>query len=703
MMSDEVLTSARNSILVIEDNLAFGELLVSTLTEEGYRCHVASSGAGALTWLASNTPALIILDYSLPDMTGDAFISVLKVQKVDLPFVVVTGRDDASLAVQMIKNGASDFVIKDTTLLDRLPVVMARTLLEAENSKKLRSMEYSLRQSEARLARAQRIARVGSWEYNLNTRDIYISDELFRIIGCDPAAVSSNYEWFARRINPTDLPVVRKAIMNTLTTGDPLDIAYRIMTCEGNEIIVSSQAELEYGADGKPLLLIGTTLDITARAKAEEEIQNLVNFDVLTGLPNRTLLMDRLNQAIMHAARGGVSVGVLFLDLDRFKGVNDSLGHKVGDTLLRMVSDRLRACVRESDTLARIGGDEFVAVLTGVANEDGSSMAASKILTIISEPFVIDGQEIYVTGSIGISLYPADGDDGHTLLKHADLAMYQAKEQDRNNFQFFSREMNVKVVERMILESSMRRAVERDEFVLLYQPQVDVNTRKIVGFEALLRWEHPDLGFLAPDKFISLAEETALIVPIGEWVLREACRQAKAWQDAGLPKVKVAVNLSGRQFRVQLDQVVAAILMEIGLEPCWIELELTESILMGTAAGNVQLLKRLAEMGFSLSIDDFGTGYSSLAYLKNFPLARLKIDRSFVRDITTNPEDAAIAKIIIDMARTLRMHVTAEGVEELEQLELLSAYGCTEMQGYYFSKPVRADVAAELLKKEFVF
>jgi EAL domain-containing protein (putative c-di-GMP-specific phosphodiesterase class I) len=281
--------------------------------------------------------------------------------------------------------------------------------------------------------------------------------------------------------------------------------------------------------------------------------------------------------------------------------------------------------------------------------------------------------------------------------------MYQAKEQDRNNFQFFSREMNVKVVERMILESSMRRAVERDEFVLLYQPQVDVNTRKIVGFEALLRWEHPDLGFLAPDKFISLAEETALIVPIGEWVLREACRQAKAWQDAGLPKVKVAVNLSGRQFRVQLDQVVAAILMEIGLEPCWIELELTESILMGTASGNVQMLKRLAEMGFSLSIDDFGTGYSSLAYLKNFPLARLKIDRSFVRDITTNPDDAAIAKIIIDMARTLRMNVTAEGVEELEQLELLAAYGCTEMQGYYFSKPVRADIAAELLKKEFVF
>ncbi len=310
--------------------------------------------------------------------------------------------------------------------------------------------------------------------------------------------------------------------------------------------------------------------------------------------------------------------------------MNELLGHRAGDQLLRTVAERLRVCVRESDTLARAGGDEFVIILSVVSDEDGISSAASKILAIISEPFVIEERELYLTASIGVAVYPTDGADVQSLLKHADLAMYQAKDMDRNNFQFFSSDLNVKVMERMVLESSLRRALERDEFKLLYQPQVDVISGSVVGFEALLRWHHPDLGTISPEKFIPLAEETGLILSIGEWVLRNACRQAKAWQDAGLKPVRMAVNLSGRQFRMKLDQVVAAILLETGFDPHWLELELTESILMRNASENIELLQALTAMGCSLSIDDFGTGYSSLSHLKHFPIDRLKIDRSFV-------------------------------------------------------------------------
>ena len=702
-MKDSASAINCKQILIVEDNVAFGELIADTLRDEGYICHNSTSGAGALVWLSNHSAALIILDYTLPDMSGDTFISAMGSQGVTAPFIVVTGRDDSELAVQMIKHGASDFVVKDTTMLDRLPVVVVRTLLDAEVSRRLASAEEALKKSQARLSRTQRIARIGSWEWNIKTNSVFFSDELLMILGYDPEnRPHASMEWIFEHINQLDIPLVRKAISNSIENRIPLNISYRIATASGNEITVSSQAEIEFDDDGRPFVMIGATLDITARSKAEEEINLLVNYDTLTGLPNRNLLQDRLQQAIVTAARNRQIVGVLFLDLDRFKSINDSLGHKTGDQLLRTVADRLRVCVRESDTLARLGGDEFVILLTGDLKEDGISAAAAKILTIISEPFMLGRQELYLTASVGIALYPLDGDDATALLKHADLAMYRAKEMDRNNFQFFSSDMNVKVMERMVLENALRRALERKEFELLYQAQVDSSLRTIVGFEALLRWHHPDLGMISPDKFIPLAEETGLIIAIGEWVIRTACRQAKLWKDNATP-VRVAVNLSGRQFRIQLDQVVDAILLETGLQADLLELEMTESILMHNAKENLQMLRALSALGCTISIDDFGTGYSSLAYLKNFPLGRLKIDRAFVRDIKTNPDDVAIAKVIIDMAHTLRMSVTAEGVEEREQLELLTAYGCNEMQGFLFSRPVNAETATRLLKEGINF
>ncbi|MDD2310476.1 MAG: EAL domain-containing protein [Desulfuromonadaceae bacterium] len=565
---------------------------------------------------------------------------------------------------------------------------------------RLRRVELALRQSQLRLARAQKAAGMGSWEWNVQTGEVFWSDELFRLCGLNRDDHQQiQLEWVFGLVNPADLPAFKKVIFTAATSGQPFDLVYRIISSPGEEIVVNCRGEVECDADGRTLLVSGTTLDITARIRAESEIRQLSNYDALTGLPNRSLLHDRLMLTIAQAARDQQLVGVLFLDLDRFKTINDALGHRVGDKLLKAVARRLTACIRESDTLACLGGDEFVAVLAGVNCAEGITVAARKILMLISEPVYIDGQEIYTSGSIGIAVYPMDGDDSYTLLKHADLAMYQAKEMERNNFQFFSSEMNIKVLERMLLENSMRKALEREEFFLVYQPQVDARSGRITGMEALLRWQHPDLGLLAPDKFISLAEETGFIIPIGEWALQNACRQNKAWQDQGLPAVRVAVNLSAKQFgQYNLDEMIAATLMETGLEPEWLELEITESAIMKNAEHTAIILRKLKKMGISLAIDDFGTGYSSLAYLKHFPISRLKIDRSFVRDITTNPDDAAIAEIIIAMAQTLKLSVIAEGVETRDQMELLSFNNCVEMQGYLFSRPVPAEQFALLLR-----
>ncbi|WP_367618961.1 EAL domain-containing response regulator [Pelotalea chapellei] len=688
-------------VLIIEDDAGLSDLMMSVLEDEGYASACATSGRQAMELLATRTAGLIMLDYALPDMTGAAFIEQIRELGCMIPFVMVTGRDDASLAVQMMKTGACDYMLKDTTFLDRLPAVVSRALNDARIRERLQRAEMSLRQSERRLARAQKIARMGSWEWNVVTGEIYWSDELYRIFGFaprEPAVI--DMEWIFGLVNPTDMAAFRKVMLAAAKNAQPFNIVYRINSLTDGEVVVNSQGEVECDSSGNVVLVSGTTLDITARIRAESEIQQLINYDTLTGLPNRSLLHDRLKLAIAQAAREHNLVGVLLLDLDRFKSINETLGHRAGDKLLKTVAKRLSACVRESDTLARLGGDEFVTILIGVSSEDGITTVAKKVLALIAEPMYIDGHEIYTSGSIGIAVYPMDGEDGHTLLKHADLAMYQAKEQDRNNFQFFSREMNTKVLERMMLETSMRKALDREEFFLVYQPQVDVRSGRIIGMEALLRWQHPDMGLLGPDKFIYLAEDNGFIIPLGEWVLRAACKQNKAWQDAGLTPVRVAVNLSSKQFGQQrLDEMIASVLMDTGLEPQWLEVEITESAIMKNAEQNATILHKLKEMGIALAIDDFGTGYSSLSYLKHFPITRLKIDRSFVRDITTNPDDAAIAEIIIAMAQTLKLNVIAEGVETRPQMEFLSFHNCVEMQGYLFSRPVPAEEFARLLRE----
>jgi len=444
--------------------------------------------------------------------------------------------------------------------------------------------------------------------------------------------------------------------------------------------------------------IVGIGRDITDRKKAEQEILQLAHYDTLTGLPNRSLLQDRLSQALSLANRGNITLAVLFLDLDRFKHVNDAFGHQIGDLLLQEVSRRLKDCVRATDTVSRIGGDEFVIILTNLIKCSQAGSIAAKIISSMSRLFQLGGHELYSGTSIGIALYPTDGNDVDTLLKHADMAMYQAKESGRGTFKFFSPEHNEKMLQRMQLEQALRRAIEHQELSLDYQPQIDSATGSINGLEALLRWQHPQLGLLLPGLFITIAEETGLIIPLGEWVLRTACRQARAWQRAGYHRLRIAVNISPRQFQQRgLIPMIDAILQETGCDPRGLELELTETTLMDSPKEAIALLKALKRRGISLAIDDFGTGYSSLSHLKHFPIDRLKIDRSFVNDLTRSREDSAIVEAIIAMAHRLGLEVVAEGVEHPDQHVILSDWGCKTCQGFLYSRAVPADEATALL------
>ncbi|MGD0414504.1 MAG: EAL domain-containing protein [Terriglobales bacterium] len=451
--------------------------------------------------------------------------------------------------------------------------------------------------------------------------------------------------------------------------------------------------------EGNVTGVIGTYEDITERKVADDRVQYLAYYDALTGLPNRTLLQDRLSKALASARRRKDKVALLLLDLDRFKDINDSLGHSVGDLVLQEVAERLKKWAREQDTVARVGGDEFVIVLTAAKDGADAAVAAERLMHAMSAGFVVQGRSLSISCSVGMSVFPEHGADCETLIKNADAAMYCAKENGGHNFRFFTDDMNAQTVERLTLESGLRLALEKKEFFLVYQPQMNIATGKIIGLEALLRWQHPKLGLVPPDRFIRIAENCGLIVPIGEWVLRAACSQARKWQDEGLPAMSVAVNVSALQFRQEdFCELIRRVLHETGLGPQYLELELTESLLLANAGVTLSVIQELKAMGLALAIDDFGTGYSSFSYLRQFRISKLKIDRLFIRDVAVNPDDAAITTAIISMAKSLNLKVIAEGVENEAQMSFLRAHQCDEIQGYYFSKPLAVDKVADKLR-----
>ncbi len=501
------------------------------------------------------------------------------------------------------------------------------------------------------------------------------------------------------KIFSVKLPTTGVALAEAFQKGVLQDIETTYLSKDGHKITVWFSCTIMHDHANNLEGILCVAQDISEHKKNIARSHYLANYDPLTDLPNRILFMDRLNQTIHRSIRRNRHAAIMMLDLDRFKNINDTLSHAIGDLLLQTVSERLRRCVRESDTIARFGGDEFAFILDDIERPEDVSKIAKKVLQTFEEPMTLRGHELFITTSIGISLYPTDGTNAESLLKNADTAMYRAKEQGRNNYQHFSADMDLRALEYLTLETNLRHALERGEMVLHYQPMVETKTGKIIGAEALVRWIHPDLGLIPPLRFIPLAEETGLIEPIGNWVLKTACTQNKAWQNEGYPPMRVAVNLSARQFQNKMfSSIVNRILMETQLDPSYLELELTESIIMKNAESTIETLREFNGLGIDISIDDFGTGYSSLNYLKRFPVNTLKIDRSFVRDIASDPDDAAITRTVIAMGHNLNLKIVAEGVETVEQLEFLREMQCDTIQGYYFSKPLPAEELTKILK-----
>ena len=554
-----------------------------------------------------------------------------------------------------------------------------------EDITKYKLTEIALQHSEDNLNRAQAIAQVGSWHLEINTNRLEWSMETYRMFGI-PKQADINMDIWMSTIHPDDREMVSKSWGEALA-GAAYDIEHRVVV-NGEIRWVRERAEIERDDQNHPISGIGTVQDITERKQAEERIQMLAHFDQLTGLPNRTLFNDRINHAFSMAQRSKVPFSVLYIDLDHFKNINDTLGHSVGDELLINVANRLKSALRGEDTVSRMGGDEFIIMLPRV----GAAHVAEKLLKTIAQPYQIGQYELNITSSIGIAIYPDDGKDFESLFKCADIAMYRAKEDGRNNYQFFTQEMQLQSTRILLLENALRHALEYNQFQLHYQPQISLYDDRIIGAEALLRWQHPEFGVVSPSEFIPIAEASGQILQIGEWVLRSAVQQLKKWIDSGLAPMVIAVNLSVVQFRhAQLTEMVMQILEETGLPPQYLDLELTEGIAMDDPPRAIKVMDDLHEHGIRMSIDDFGTGYSSLTYLKRFQIDKLKIDQSFVRDIANDPEDRAIVTAIISMANNLGMQTIAEGVETSEQLAFLRLQGCNAVQGYYYSKPLPAD------------
>ena len=704
----------QSRILVVDDNPVNLGVVVDNLEVHGYDVLVALGGHEALDRARFAKPDLVLLDVMMPDLDGFETCRRLKAMEPcrDIPVIFMTALTDVDSKVKGFAAGGVDYVSKPFQIEEliarvrtHLALRKAQLALQAQKSDlevevaARHAAEDSLRESEVRHRRLFETAADGILVLDCDANTIYdLNARCGQMLGLGAEDVRGRYVEDVDAIRAMGGKTIIEALRNE---GQVKWDEWSWEKPDGQTVSVEVMGTT-YRA-GNRLLAQCTFRDIRARKEAEARVRYLALHDALTGLPNRTLLMDRLNQAIAHARRDNSQVALLLLDLDHFKHINDSLGHLVGDALLEEIAKRLRSVLRESDTPARLGGDEFVVAATGLETPADAERLAARILEAFKPATRIGNHDLHIGSSIGIALYPGDGDTPAALLQAADTAMYQAKKHGRGTFRLFTHDLSIAAERWHTLSNDLHGACERGEFILHYQPQVSADNAEIIGFETLLRWRHPTEGLVQPGLFIPLLEEHGKMVEVGKWVLKTACARNAAWQAQGLPKVRIAVNLSAQQFyRGDIVRAVREALDESGLSPEWLELELTESLTLDDTETTMRIMGELKALGLKLSLDDFGTGWSSLSYLKRFPLDRIKIDRSFVRDIVSDHSTAAIVHSILDLARSLDLDCVAEGVETTEQLDHLRRERCPGIQGFLFSQAIEADHVPALLAQGFV-
>jgi diguanylate cyclase (GGDEF)-like protein/PAS domain S-box-containing protein len=683
------------TILIADDEEANCELLALILRREGYEVLVARDGEEAVTCLGDQRVDLALLDVRMPGRSGFDVCRIIKNNPDTrlVPVLLITGLVNTNDRITGMECGADDYLrkpIRQEELCARV-----RSLLRLKQCTEELASAETVRLLAERLSLATAVAKVGVWDWEFATGVHTWDATMSAIYGFLPTDLM-NYQKWCSSVHPDDLAEVEAKLRKAIDAKGEGSAEFRIILADGTIRSISAVYRAVLNESAKVSRVIGVNVDVSERKQSEEALRSgeermthLAKHDFLTGLPNRMLLNERIGQAIKFARRNGKKAALLFLDLDGLKQINDSLGHLTGDKLIQSVGNRLIESVRASDTVCRHSGDEFIVLISEVEHPEGTAVAARRVLEAVARVHSIDQHDLHITGCIGISVYPADGMDAETLIKNADTAMYRAKENGRPSYQFFNPAMSAKAVERQFIEENLRRALDRQELALHYQPKINLKTGAITGAEALLRWNHPTRGLICPAEFIPIAEESGLILPIGTWVLGEACRQAHAWMDAGWPEMTMAVNVSELQFQCgNFVEDLFAILLDTGLDPKFLELEVTESLLMRRPEATALILQTLRQKGVHVAIDDFGTGYSSLSYLYKLPLDSLKIDQSFVRQITATPNQTGIVSAIIDMGKNLMLTVVAEGVETAEELDFLQSRHCDEVQGYYFSRPV---------------